>query len=127
MRMRLLLLSLVALSACDVPTAPRAQWELPEAVAIDPPAIYRVWWTDLETCSGLTGDFDRVQFYVAPVLVYDGKEILGLWILRGNKIIVAAAWQDVQTVVAHEMMHALRRASGHPAAYFNGTCGNLLA
>lgn len=122
-----LILSLVALSACDSPTAPRAQFQLPDAVAIDPPAHWRVWWAELEMCSGLTGDFDRVQFYVAPVLVYDGKEILGLWMLRGNKIIVAASWQDVQTVLAHEMMHALRQAAGHPNAYFNGPCGNLLS
>ena len=111
----------IALSACDVPTAPR------DAVAIVPPAHYRVWWGELETCSGLTGDFDRVQFYAVPVLVYDGRRLTGLWMERGNKIILADMYLNVHRVVRHEMMHALRQAGSHPTAYFNGPCGNLLS
>ena len=30
------------------------------------PDVYRTWWAKTEACSGLTGDFDRVQWEVVP-------------------------------------------------------------
>ena len=32
------------------------------AVPLTPPAAYRVWWTEIERCAGLWGDFDRVEW-----------------------------------------------------------------
>src|SRR5213083_1977631 len=36
------------------------------AVPLTPPAVYRVWWTEIERCAGLSGDFDRVEWYQVP-------------------------------------------------------------
>src|SRR5207249_5255291 len=36
------------------------------AVPLTPPAAYRVWWTEIERCAGLSGDFDRVEWYQVP-------------------------------------------------------------
>src|SRR2546428_810795 len=36
------------------------------AVPFTPPAVYRAWWTEIESCAGLSGDFDRVEWYEVP-------------------------------------------------------------
>src|SRR5207249_6643941 len=36
------------------------------AVPLTPPAVYGVWWTEIERCAGLGGDFDRVEWYQVP-------------------------------------------------------------
>ncbi len=33
---------------------------------MSPPAVHRTWWAKTEACSGLSGDFDRVQWEVVP-------------------------------------------------------------
>ena len=40
------------------------------AVPLTPPAAYRVWWTEIERCAGLWGDFDRVEWYEVPGSTY---------------------------------------------------------
>ena len=33
------------------------------AVPFTPHPVYRVWWEEIERCAGLSGDFDRVEWY----------------------------------------------------------------
>lgn len=116
---------LAILIACDVlgPAAP-----LPDgAIAFLPPAEYRTWWARTEDCSGVTGDFDQVRWYLVPdVSVFAtvaGPEV-GRWSRGGNgtEIVLAGAYRDDEMVVRHEMLHALLDQSGHPPAYFVNRC-----
>lgn len=91
-------------------------------------AQYRVWWEELEACSGLSGDFDAVRFYVLPdrsSFTVDGKTYWGYWSPQGNTITLAERWAMTEKLVKHEEMHALLQDTSHPAAYFNGACGDL--
>src|SRR5438034_8937980 len=36
------------------------------AVPFTPPVVYQAWWTEIESCAGLSGDFDRVERYGVP-------------------------------------------------------------
>src|SRR5439155_2186966 len=61
MRLRLGWLTPLLLLGCLDAFAPAG------AVPFTPPAVYRAWWTEIERCAGLSGDFDRVEWYEVPV------------------------------------------------------------
>src|SRR5881398_372820 len=60
MRLRLGWLTPLLLLSCLDAFAPAG------AVPFTPPAVYRAWWTEIESCAGLSGDFDRVEWYEVP-------------------------------------------------------------
>ena len=91
-------------------------------------AQYRVWWAELEECSGLRGDFDAVSFYIRPrteEFTVDGANYWGYWTPGSNSITLAERWAMTEKLVKHEEMHALLQDVAHPVAYFDGACGNL--
>src|SRR4051812_27935612 len=53
-----LVLALVALTACG--------FDPGDDAPMTPPAVYRQWWAKTEACSGLQGDFDRIEWSVVP-------------------------------------------------------------
>lgn len=126
---RLLLLPLFALGACQVPT------EVPfpsDAVLVDPPPQYALWWKVTESCSGLTGDFSAVRWYVVPGVdvVHTGNDqAIGYWFADGNRIVLAGGYSANGHVVRHEMLHALigpAEQGGHPHEYFVSRCGGTV-
>src|SRR5205823_10912704 len=56
MRLRLGWLTPLLLLSCLDAFAPAG------AVPFTPPAVYRAWWTEIESCARLSGDFDRVEW-----------------------------------------------------------------
>lgn len=97
------------------------------AVELTPPALYRELWQTVEACSGLTGNFDSLRFYLAPNgMSLNGESVAGLWEQEGNKIFLEPPYRNDRRTIMHEEMHALLRAAGHPVQYFNGACGDLL-
>src|SRR5438132_11138752 len=60
MRLRLGWLTPLLLLGCLDAFAPAG------AVPFTPHAVYRVWWAEIESCAGLSGDFDRVEWYEVP-------------------------------------------------------------
>lgn len=101
---------------------------LNEMVPYDNPAVLSPLWDNLEACSGLRGDFTTLHFFTAPSLVTDGRDTNGLWLGGFNWIVVIDRLKNEPRVWKHEMMHALLGGgSDHPAKYFNGVCGNLMA
>lgn len=111
---------LFALAACSDLTAPD------NAVPIYPiPQEYRLWWVELESCSGFSGDIDAVRFYTIP---YTPNRPGGRaeWQDSRSTIQIVEHVRGVKWRVQHEMMHVLGRFSTHPAQYFNGACGNLM-
>ena len=91
------------------------------------PAIYREWHAKTERCSGRTGKFSTLKFYVVPEVetfsTRDGPKV-GEWLTDGavNRIVIAGKYQAHEMVVRHELLHSLIRAEGHPPEYFVDRC-----
>jgi hypothetical protein len=86
------------------------------------PAVYREWWSRTEACSGLRGDFERVEWLMVPGYSFacSSGQCAGHW--RGDQIYIAEAWQENEMVVRHEMLHALINGGGHPNPPFGEGC-----
>jgi len=88
-----------------------------------PPAEYREWWAKTEACSGLSGDFDQVQWSGVPG---DGFKCstgtcAGHW-EPDHHIYLAQDWTTNEMVVRHEMLHDLLQRPGHPDPPFGSPC-----
>ena len=129
---RLLARSIVALclpviTAACASLAPSGNALPPGAVLMATPAVYLEWHAKTEQCSGRTGSFGTLEFYVVPGVetfpTSDGLKV-GEWITAGSssRIVVAGKYQDHEMVVRHEMLHSLLRAEGHPSEYFVNRC-----
>lgn len=94
------------------------------------PESLRAKWNAMEACSGLKGDFDKMHYYTASSIKYDGADAGGIWLEGKNEIIISSRALDTDQVgnkiVEHEDIHALLNHGGHPALFFNGVCGDLL-
>lgn len=103
------------LAACGFDPAGSQSWE--------PPAIYREWWAATESCSGLGGDFDRIEWMVVPGESFEcaSGECVGHW-EPDHRIFLADEWKEHEMVVRHEMLHDLMRRSGHPDPPFGIGC-----
>lgn len=122
MRHRKALTLAVALSACVGCLDP-----LPaklDAQPLDPRPIYRALWAEVETCSGLRGDFDRVLWFVIPGVTFDCPSSSGR--CRGARtdprnIYIASAYVDDSLThyftVRHEILHELGARPGHPRVF----------
>lgn len=91
--------------------------------AMDAPAGYRAWWAKTEACSGLSGDFDRVEWLVVPGRGFacSSGQCAGHW-ESNHRIFLASDWTSNEMVVRHEMLHDLLERSGHPSPPFGKGC-----
>ena len=117
---------LLALAACESPTAPR----LPAgAVRFTPPSIYRQWWTLTEACSGRQDNYDAISWYVVPdAYTLPGTNGLnGLW-YGDNRIVLSGGDDGIAAgdLVRHEMLHALLHGGGHPRDMFVRRCAGVV-
>jgi len=87
------------------------------------PDVYRTWWAKTEACSGLTGDFDRVQWEVVPGASFtcSSGHCAGHW-ESDHRIWIAGEYLNNEMVVRHEMLHDLLGHSGHPSPPFGEGC-----
>lgn len=131
-RMRLFRLALIALAlaACQNPAAP----PFPAFRWVTAPPSYRTWYTEMEACSGLRGDYELLQFGVADaVIIGSDSTYKGGW-LAPHTVVMRAGFELNEHYVKHEFMHDLlqRKATGdsrvdHPLEFFlTGPCGPLL-
>jgi len=90
---------------------------------MEAPAIYREWWAKTEACSGLSGDFDRVEWLMVPGESFDCKsgQCVGHW-HPGHQIYIAEPYLENEMVVRHEMLHDLLNGGGHPNPPFGADC-----
>lgn len=123
----LLLLLDVACSSSTEPSFPS------NAVAFAPPPVYRLWWSIVESCSGMSGDLAAVHFYEEPdqVEATAGSESANAyWFASGDRIVVGGMNEYDGPVIRHEMLHALLGSkaggNGHPHAYFVQRCGGIV-
>lgn len=91
--------------------------------AMSPPSFYREWWARTEACSGLTGNFDKVQWFVVPGHGFDcpSGKCAGRW-ESGHRIYLSADFDTNELVVRHEMLHELIGRPGHPDPPFGSEC-----
>jgi hypothetical protein len=127
-RVILILSGLLSLAlACKETTAP----DVPStAVPLVTPARFALWWRLTQACSGTTGDFASVSWYVVPnatTLDFEGEQVNGYWIGNPDRIVLADAYRDNGLLVRHEMLHALLHHSGHPRSAFVTACGGMVA
>jgi hypothetical protein len=108
---------------CETPFRPK------DGVRYDPPPVYRQWWSTLEQCSGLRGDFSRVLWYEVPSAPggwgfacpngAQGAYCSGEW--HSPHTIMIAGPSDIYTpgyryhafTVKHEMLHDLTQSGAH--------------
>lgn len=117
------LLTACATLGCDA----RAHGD--DSLALAPPAVYKRWWALTESCSGLSGAFESVQWKEAPASVLqsvEGAGVAAYWSSKGNRIVLAPNAVRNGRIVRHEMLHALSRARGHPAALFLVKCEGVV-
>ena len=88
-----------------------------------PPPVYREWWSETEACSGLTGDFDRVNWLVVEGAGFpcSSGTCAGHW-EPNHSIYLAGSYTANEMVVRHEMLHDLLNRSGHPDPPFGNGC-----
>jgi hypothetical protein len=120
-------LGVLALTSACTTLAPSESSLPPGTVRLAEPEIYRDWYQKTEACSGRTGEFSTIQFYVVPGVdsfpTEEGAKV-GWWILDGgtNRIVLAGNLASQELVVRHEMLHALLQRPGHPTEYFVDRC-----
>ncbi len=116
-----LLTGCASLSPSEVPL-PLGATEMPV------PVSYQEWHAKTEACSGLSGDFSTIKFYVVHgVETFSTKAgaKVGEWTSNGvtSRIVIAGNYRGHEMVVRHELLHSLLREEGHPTAYFVDRCG----
>ena len=83
----------------------------------DPPAYYRTIYQAVEACTGRSGSYGALRFYVVPV---EGMDMAGM--TYGQDIYIREDFVGRHLVVKHEMIHALLGTSGHPYRPFVEPC-----
>lgn len=125
MRFELVVFAAVAVAAtsgCRDPFAPP-----PGSRAFDPPPVYRTLWQEVEDCSGLHGDFDRVRWFVFPQSFFwcGDETCAGVWHVPHDIYLSEVAQSDSgghYFTVRHEMLHdLLAGGADHPPVF--STCG----
>lgn len=129
MRTILVGMSLIAgllIASCETPFEPLPEGAVPYAPN---PQNVAAWWNEVEQCSGMRGDLSRVSFYIVPevsTFTWEGRDVIGLWMEKGNRIVLAGEFAFRDLNVRHEMLHAITRLGGHPPRYFRDLCGAIV-
>jgi hypothetical protein len=100
-------------------------------LAFTPGSEWRSWYAEVEVCSGLRGDYDRITWVevqdVRGYFTRDGQDVLGTW-KAPHTIYVGTMVHPypytAKQIVSHEMLHDLLGSSDHPAPPF-GRCAIL--
>ncbi len=116
------------LAACEAALGPADPLPPTAQLVATTPDIYREWWSRTEACSGRTGDFTKIEWYIVPNVTTFNTDVgqkVGLWTHsnEGVRIIIAGDYSNNELVVRHEMLHALLDREGHPREYFQDRCG----
>lgn len=107
---------LVGAWACRNPFVPL------DATPLSPPAIYAELWQQVETCSGLTSDWRRIDWFAVPTEQFATPEgwAMGRW-QPAHTIYLSDAGQRTYRTVKHEMLHDLLQSGDHPPVF--DACG----
>ena len=102
-----------------------------DAEQFTPPPVYARWWSMVESCSGIKGSLDAIQWYAAPGPLVNPEDpdalINGYWSAASNRIVLDLNHTINGRVVRHGMLHALIRIQGHPRGAFLDRCGGIVS
>jgi len=116
----------IAMLGCELPTQPLPIGAVPYAPN---PESVAIWWRQVEECSGMRGDLSKINFYIVPdatTFQWESRAVIGLWMERDRRIVLAADFAFRERNVRHEMLHALIRLPGHPREFFLQRCGGIV-
>ena len=122
----LVLLALICCAAFQVKIGAPARG----LVKFTPPPVYSLWWAKDEECSGFTAPMSTAVsgwWYTANAeQLTSGKDpVDGFFLPASREIAIRGALQSSETLVRHEMLHAIldrHGITGHPAEYFVTRC-----
>lgn len=91
-------------------------------VPFAPPPEYRTYYAAMEACSGRTGDFDAISWWLADSLRTPPGELVtkGEW-EAPHTIRLRRGYEGNDWIVDHEMLHDLLQTTAHPSPPF-GVC-----
>ena len=76
-----------------------------------PPPIFKVWWAEMESCTGKQGDFDTIKWYQAAQVVNPLEELSywGVYFREPPEIVILRniTPERLENTVKHEMLHHL--------------------
>lgn len=89
-----------------------------------PPDIYRLWWDEMQTCTGIAAPFGRVAWFQADRLINreTGTQHAGAWI-PPHTIYVLSRHLLHARAVKHEMAHELLQRRDHESDAFERCAG----
>jgi hypothetical protein len=91
---------------------------------LDPPEVYRTWWSEVESCVGTPAIFERVRWYQAEQLVNkdEGTNHAGAW-LPPHTIYVRSDKLHFKAGVKHEIVHEILQRRDHDTPLFQSCAG----
>ena len=91
---------------------------------LDPPLVYRIWWSEVEACIGTQAPFERVRWYQAENIVDTdaGTEHDGAW-YPPHTIYIRSDRLFYTKVIKHEMVHELLQRRDHDSLFFRACAG----
>lgn len=107
--------SLLLIASCGGFTAPA------DTRPYEAPPEFLGLWQRMEQCSGLSGDFTRVHWFITNGdLELDGTAKAGVWVKPHNVYMLESyaidAYRDY-VAVRHEMLHDLTQSGEHGAVF----------
>ena len=78
---------------------------------ITPHPDFRIWWAEMEECTGVHGDFDVIKWYQASQVInpLEGMAYWGVYFKDPPEIVLlrGMALERFENTVKHEMLHHL--------------------
>ncbi len=126
-RMRLRSSSWLLVGAAIVTLACLDTVSPPPATFMVPPAKYRTLWRSVESCSGITRDFNAIDWFVTTgsAGARGDEDAIGSYWPDLNRIYLNLSYLNDDQVVRHEMLHALRKGNRHGPEFLED-CGGLV-
>lgn len=92
---------------------------------LDPPGLYRTWWSEVEACAQISAPFDRVDWYEADHLINTERDSRhpGAW-RPPHAIYVSSRHLLSRPVVKHEIVHDLLQRKDHGSPLFLRCAGH---
>ena len=78
---------------------------------VNPPPSFRVWWSEMEECTGYQGNYDAMKWFLASQIAHPGKgeSYWGVHFSDLGTIAVLRGLSDerLENTVKHEIIHHL--------------------
>lgn len=109
--MKTRLCALALLAGCSDLFAPTSPPLPAGAQRVEASDSARVWWSQVEACSGKRRDFDELKWYAVERVYVEGNAVATY--LPHYAIVLGTVARGSAMVERHEMLHAIKRDVGH--------------